>query len=143
MTIQVLGVDGAPFDQTSVEIVGGRFLRAICRLVLSGSYVTAGDTLDLTNAGGTPSAPTTVIPAQVRGLASVDFRPFGKLTSSFSAIGGQYEILTPGGVIPVPIASVNAMKLKLWQGGNSEYAAGAYGADVLADILIAEFVWMR
>jgi len=143
MAITVLGADGNPFDQNSIMAVGDRFIKYICRLVLSGNYVTGGDTLDFTNAGGSPAAPTAVPPAQTRGIVSIDIRPISKLTSSFAAAAGQYEIIAPGGVVPVPLTAVNALKLKLMLDIAVEYAAGAYGADALGDFIQAEIYWLR
>lgn len=143
MAVTVLGADGGPFDQSSIMSIGDRFIKALCRFVLSSNYVTGGDTLDFTNAGGTPAAPNAVPPGQVRGIVAVDVRPFSKLTTSFAAAAGQYEVLAPGGVVPVPLSAVNAMKLKLMVDIASEYAAGAYGADALGDIIMAEVMWLR
>jgi hypothetical protein len=140
--ITVLGLDGNPMDQQSIEASGARFLRCYNRFVLSGNYPTGGDTLDFTNGGGSLAAPV-AIPVNTRGLVSIDLRPFSKLTTSFSAADGQYFILAPLGVIPVPLASVNALKLKLMLDVATEYANGAYGADALGDIIVAECVWAR
>src|ERR1700674_1880764 len=143
MPITVLGVDGAPFDQNSIEIISGRTLRTYNLLKLSGSYPTGGDALDLTNGGGTPAAPSCVPSAQARGLISIDIRPFCKTTSSFSAADGQYFVITPGAVVPVPAAGLSKLLLKLMADVATEYSAGAYGTDVLADIVIAELTWLR
>jgi hypothetical protein len=143
MAVTVLGVDGNAFDQNSVEVPAGRFLRTYITLKLSGNYVTGGDTLDLTNGGGSAASPTAIPSAQVRGLASVDIRPIAKTTSSLSAVGGAYACIAPGGVVPIPNSALNALKLKLFLVTNSEYSAGAYGADALGDIIIAELTWMR
>jgi hypothetical protein len=142
MAITVLGMDGNPFDQQSIEASGARFLRCYNIFKLSGSYATGGDTLDFTNGGGSLASPVAV-PVNTRGLVSIDLRPWAKTTSSFSAADGQYFVLAPGGVIPVPLASINALKLKLMLDVATEYSAGAYGTDALADILIAECVWAR
>src|ERR1700684_1900543 len=125
MTITVLGADGSPFDQNSIETTQ-RFIRMLVRLALSGNYATGGDILDVTNGGGTPAAPTCVPPAQSRGLVEIDLRPISKLTTSFTAINGQYITLVPGGIIPVPFASLNTLKLKLMYDVAVEYTAGAY-----------------
>jgi len=143
MTVTVYGIDGGPFDQNSIGAQGDRFIKTFVRLVLSGNYVTGGDTLDLTNGGGTPAAPTTVPQPQNRGLANIDIRPICKLTTSFSGVGGQYEIIAPGGVVPIPQSALNALKLKLYLISGAEYAAGAYGADALGDLIMAELIWMR
>lgn len=143
MPIQVLGFDGGAFDQNSVEPYAGRFLKSLVRLVFSGSYPTGGDTLDFTNAGGTPSAPSVVPPAQSRGLAAIDIRPHSKIVTGLAAVGGSYNPVIPGGVLPVPNSGVNALKLKIYLVTNAEYTAGAYGADVLGDIVLAELYWAR
>jgi hypothetical protein len=143
MSITVLGADGGPFDQNSIISVGDRFIKAIYRFVLSGNYVTGGDNLDFTNAGGTPAAPNAVPVAQSRGLISIDIRPISKLTTSFAAAAGQYEIIVPGGVLPVALPVANSFKLKLMLDIAFEYAAEAYGADALGDILQAEVHWLR
>jgi hypothetical protein len=143
MSVTVLGGDGGPFDQSSIMAVGDRFIKMLCRFALSGNYVTGGDTLDFTNGGGTPAAPTAVPPAQTRGIVSIDVRPISKLTTSFAAAAGQYEIIVPGGVMPIPLSAVNALKLKLMLDIAVEYAAGAYGADALGDFLQAEVYWLR
>jgi hypothetical protein len=143
MTITVLAADGSPFDQNSIE-TSQRFIRELVRLVFSGNYVTGGDTLDLTNGGGTPAAPTVVPAAQSRGLIELDLRPVSKLVTSFTAIDGQYIPIIAGGVLPIPFTSLaTAIKIKAMLDIGSEYAAGAYGADILGDIVIAELIWAR
>lgn len=143
MSIQVLGIDGGPFDQNSIEVVAGRILRTLCLLKLSGNYPAGGDLLDLTNGGGSAVAPTTVPTAQSRGIACIDVRPIAKTTAALSAIGGTYQPITPGGVIPIVASGFNALKLKLFLVTNAEYTVGAYGADALGDLLIAEITWLR
>ena len=146
MSIQVLGIDGGPFDQNSVEVISGRTLRSYVLLKLSGNYATGGDTLDLTNGGGTAAAPSVIPPAQSRGLVSIDIRPFCKTTASFSAADGQYYVIVPAaaaGITPVPYSALNALKLKLMLDIATEYSAGAYGADALGDELVAELTWAR
>lgn len=142
-TVTLYGVDGNPFDQNSIEAVGARFLRTYVRMALSGNYPTGGDLFDLTNGGGTPAAPTVVPQAQNGGLVSIDFRPFSKLTTSFAAVGGQYEIINAGGIVPIPFSAINALRLQLWLASNAQYANGAYGADALGDVITAELIWKR
>lgn len=144
--ITVLGIDSNPFDQNSVESKGDRFMRSYVLLKLSLNYATGGDTLDLTNGGGTAAAPSVIPPAQARGLVSMDIRPFCKTTTSFSAADGQYYVIVPAaaaGLTPVPISALNALKLKLMVDIGTEYSAGAYGADALGDEIIAELTWAR
>ncbi len=142
MAIQVLGVDGNPFDQNSIEGGPGRTVKTYVLFKFSGSYVTGGDTLDLSNGGGTPAAPNTIPTAQARGLVCLDIRPFAKTTSSFSASNGQYIPITPA--VPINGAALTTLKVKLMTNETTEYSAGAYAAsDVLSDIVIAELTWLR
>ena len=143
MSVQVLGIDSNPFDQNSIEVPQGRFLRTYVVFKLSGNYVSGGDALDLTNGGGTLAAPSVIPQAQVRGLASIDIRPIAKTTAALSAVGGAYACISPGGVVPIPNSALNALKLKLFLVTNAEYSAGAYGSDALGDIVVAELTWMR
>lgn len=143
MSITVLGADGNAFDQNSIEIPAGRTLKTYVLFKLSGNYPAGGDTLDLTNGGGTLAAPSAVPPAQVRGLIGIDVRPIAKSTVALSAIGGSYSPISPGGITPIPISALNALKLKLFLVTNAEYGVGAYGADALADMVLAELTWAR
>jgi hypothetical protein len=135
--------DGAPFDQGGIDPVAGRFLRTFVRLVFSGNYPAGGDTLDFTNGNGANAA-NAIPQAQSGGLIAMDFMPWGTTNAAFSAINGQYKLRTPAAAIgvPVPISQLANLLLKLFLVGG-EYAGGAYGADVLADVCIAECFWMR
>lgn len=143
MSITVYGLDGNAFDQSSIEAVGGRFLRSIMRLVFAGNYVAGGEVMDLTNAGGTAAAPNTV-PPQARGLVSIRLFPISKLNTSLSATFGQYlPVIPAGAVVPLIAANNSLIKCKIYVGAGTEYVAGAYGADVLGDIVQAEAIWAR
>lgn len=141
--ITVLGMDQNPYDQNSLEPCNGRFLRQVVNLKFSGNYVAGGDVLDLTNAGGTPAAPNVVPPAQARGLVAIDIRPLATTNASLSAINGNYICRIPSAVVPVAGANLAALKVKIYVGAGTEYVAGAYGADVLADVVQAELIWAR
>ena len=146
MSIKVLGIDGGPFDQNSVEARGDRFLRAIVLLQLSGSYTTGGDPLDLTNAGGTALAPTTVPQAASRGVSDIDVIARATTNASNLATGGSYIILAPNANAPLKFADLANLKLKIFKdsaGSVAEYPAGAYSADALADIVMLEVVYVR
>lgn len=141
--ITVTGMDGGAVDQNSIIAEGPRFIRQLIRLTPSGSYVAGGDTLDISNAGGTPSAPNAIPPAQSRGLIQVNINPLATTNTALSAVNGNYIVRVPSAVVPLTIAFLATLKLKIYVGAGTEYVAGAYGSDVLADIIQAELIWAR
>lgn len=146
MPIKVVGIDGGPFDQNSVEARGDRFLRAVVLLQFSGVYPAGGDVLDLTNAGGSALLPTTVLPAASRGVADIDVQVRATSNTSNLATGGSYLVVAPNANTPLKFADLSLLKMKIFKdsaGSVAEYPAGAYGADVLADIVSLEVVYAR
>ena len=143
MTIKVLGSDGNPFDQNSIEIVAGRKLRAVYKLVLSGSYVSGGDALDLTNGGGTPSYPNGLPAAQYRGAESVEPLSRGTSATARTSVGGYYTVQAPNADAPLTQADLAALKLRVFSSGGSELAGGAYDATTLADVILLEVIYLR
>jgi hypothetical protein len=146
MTIKVVGLDGNPFDQNSVEARGDRFLREFVLLQLSGNYTTNGDTLDLTNGGGTSAFPNVLPPAASRGLADIDLIVRATTNASLLAVGGGYAIIAPNANTPLKFSDLATLKLKVFKntaGSVAEYPQGAYGADVLADIIMLELPFVR
>lgn len=136
--VTVYGFDGNPFDQRSIQEGVGRFIRTICQIKLTaGSYVAGGLTLDWTNGGGTPSAPSTFPPAAAAVAAGpsraeiANSGPAGGVTAN----GGNY-VLVPG-------TNPTNWKLKIFATAGSEYATGALGSDALTDTIIAELDWAR
>lgn len=136
--VTLLGFDGNPFDQRSVE-GGGRFMRCHLRLKLTGSYTTGGDTLDFSNGGGTPAAPSTVPPAAANNAAvgpdQVNMMDGPTIAGTVSANGGYYVIIK--GTNPTN------WKLKVFATAGSEYGAGAYGTDATTDTPEMEAIWSR
>ena len=147
MSIKVVGFDGNPFDQNSVEARGDRMIRAIVKLALSGNYPTNGDPLDLTNAAGVnPLFPTTLIQAAQRGVVDIDVIVRATTNASVLAAGGSYAIVAPNADAPLTFADLANLKLKIFKntaGSVAEYPNGAYGADALADIVNLEVVYSR
>jgi hypothetical protein len=138
MSVQVLGFDGAPFDQRSILSEGTRFIRTLVRLKLTGNYTTNGDTLDFTNGGGTPAAPTTVPPAQQAnpvGPSRAVLSDGPSVAGSILANGGSY-VLVPG-------TGPTNWLLKIFATAGAQYANGAYGADALTDTPTFELWWPR
>jgi len=138
MSVQVLGFDGNPFDQRSIRAMGDRFIETLVQLKLTGNYATGGDTLDFTNGGGTPAAPTTVPPAQgasAVGPIRADVSDGPSVAGTVLANGGSY-VLIPG-------TNPSNWKLKIFATAGAQYANGAYGADALTDTPILRLTWAR
>ena len=142
MSIQLLGLDGNPFDQNSIWAGGDRFLETVLAVVFSGSYSTGGDSVDFTNGGGTPAVPSTIPPAQSRGAATLDVEAHGP-SGSRSANGGYYTLVAPNNNRPSKFADLQNYKLKIFSGGGTELGAGAYPSDVLTDTVQIKVVWAR
>ena len=137
--ITVLGFDGAPFDQRSIQPGVGRFIRTLCMLKMTGNYTTGGDTLDFSNAGGTPAAPTTV-PAEAD--ASQKVGPSRADVSDGPVVAGTV-LANGGGYILIKGTNPTNWKLKIFATAGTEYANGAYGADALTDTPILSLDWAR
>lgn len=147
MAIKVVGYDGGPFAQYHQDAGGaGRVIRQFLQLILSGNYATNGDTLDLTNAGGVPTAPTTVTPAAGTGVIDIDVLPRSTSPTSLIGAGGDYIVVAPNADAPLKFSDLANLKLKVFKntaGSVQEYPAGAYGADVLADVIIIQVDYAR
>ena len=145
MTATLASFDGGAFGQYAEESEGGRFIRQYLKVVFSGNYPTGGDAIDLTNAGGTPNFPNTVPSAAAYGVADIDVIVRGT-AASLAGVGGGYAIIAPNSNAPLKFADLANLKVKAFKntaGSVAEYPAGAYGADVLADVLILEVVYAR
>src|SRR5580704_6850953 len=111
MSIKVLGYDATPFDQRHEEARGDRFIRQVLLLQFSGNYATGGDALDLTNAGGSPSAPSTVSQATLGRVVDIDIQVRGTATvPSLAAAGGDYVIVAPNQDAPLQPADLSLLK---------------------------------
>ena len=138
MAVQVLGFDGNAFDQRSIRSIGDRFIETLVRLKLTGNYPLGGDTLDFTNGGGTPAAPTTVPPGQGAsnlGPIRADVSDGPSVAGTVLANGGSY-VLIPG-------TGPTNWLLKIFATAGTQYATGAYGADALTDTVILRLTWAR
>lgn len=96
---------------TTVDGSGSNMFYAIATLTFSGNYTAGGDTLDFTQIAD--KLPTTQI-VQV-------------LAESQNGSAGYY--------VTVAGAALNNWKLKAFNGGGTEIAAGAYPASVTSDIV--------
>jgi hypothetical protein len=140
--ITVNGRDGNPFDQNSMDGMQGRYIKTYHRLALSGNYATGGDTLDFTNGGVNPA-----VPPLVRGIEGVALKESAGSAASCVGTGCYFEpIGTPGPVGAAGVTALNAWKLKAFQAGGAEQAAGAYtgfSASPATDTLELEVTWLR
>jgi len=118
--------------------MGDRFIETLAQLKLTGNYTTGGDTLDFTNGGGTPAAPTTVPPAQ--GASAVG--PIRADVSDGPSVAGTI-LANGGGYVLIPGTNPTNWKLKIFATAGAQYANGAYGADALTDTPILRLTWAR
>lgn len=132
-TVVVQGFDGNPFDQKSV-IQWMRFITTLHKLILSGNYITGGDTVDWTN-GGVNSAVPSAQAFQSTGPVRCDINDNAPSGSTVLGKGGNY-ILIPG-------ATISTWKLKIFVTAGTEYTQGAYGADATGDTIIVKSDWGR
>lgn len=133
MAIKILGVDGNPLTTRDIDGTGANFVNTKMLLQFSGSYVSGGDTLDLSTVSGLiPSGSVPVL---------VEATPMGTAAvPSLSAAGGLYQ------VIQAASAALSTYLLKIFAnsaGSTTEYSAGAYGTDVLGDIVILQTTWRK
>jgi len=89
----------------------GKQVYAVGTITASGSYATGGDTLDLSNQSFIPSA------------------QLPKQASIFSQNGQVFSYVFIRG------AALNNSKVKIYQAGGTELAAGAYPAGITGDII--------
>lgn len=131
--ITVLGVDGNPYTTRDVDGTGANYVYTRMKLQFSGNYPTGGDTLDL-------SSVASLIPAgAVPILAKAS--PMGtSAVPSLSAAGGLYQVIQNA----APTLANYLLKIFANSAGSTtEYSAGAYGTDVLGDIVILECTWRK
>ena len=127
MAIAINGSDGTPYTTRDLDASSNNFVTCYAVLTPSGSYVTGGDTVDLTPiASQVPSA--TLVEVDVIGQGNT-------AGTSWTAIGNYYAI--------VQGATLNAWKLQCWVAAGTQLAAGAYPATVTNDKILAKVVWRK
>lgn len=140
--ITVNGRDGNAFDQGSMDSLAGRYIKTYYRLALSGNYATGGDALDFTN-GGVNSA----VPPLARGIEGIVVKEMAGSAASCVGTGCYFEpIGVPGVVGAAGVTALSAWKLKAFQAGGTEQAAGAYtgfSASPATDTIEVEVTWIR
>jgi hypothetical protein len=127
MAIAIVGTDGNTFTTRDIDASSNNFVTCYVILTPSGSYVTGGDTVDLTAVAG-------LVPSGT--LLEVDVIGQGNTAgTSWTAIGNYYAM--------VQGATLAAWKLQMWSGGGVQLAAGAYPATVTNDKILAKLVWRK
>ena len=133
MAIAFQDFGGKAWQTREIDGSGMNFVYTYALLAFSGNYSTGGDTLDFTAiAGLVPSGrvPLTM-DVEVMGTAAVP---------SLAAAGGFYQ------PIVAATAALATYKLKIFAnsaGSVTEYSAGAYGTDVLGDVVILRTTWRK
>ena len=126
MAIAINGSDGNPFTTRDVDGTAANFVFSQHKLTFSGSYSTGGDTLNLS--GIASLIPSGSLPLQV-------FVEGNGTGTNQSAAGGYYVVLTG--------TTLANWLIKIFSGGGTELAAGAYPAAVTADIVTMQICWRK
>jgi hypothetical protein len=128
VALQASDGSGGPVTFRDIDGSANTFVYTLVRLVFSGSYVTGGDTVDLTPLvqAGVPSQPVAPLSAWVEGNGT---------GTSQQAAGGYYAFLTG--------TALNNNKVKIFNAAGGELAAGAYPAAVTSDVVTVECYWRK
>src|SRR5438445_3622581 len=108
MSIAINGADGNPFTTRDVDGTAQNFVFTQHKLTFSGSYVTGGDTLDLS--GVASIIPSGTLPLQVF------IEGNGSAATAQSFIGGYYVAVTG--------SALNNWKVKIFAAAGTELGAG-------------------
>ena len=133
MAIAFQSFGGHTWTTTDIDGTGANFMYSKHLLAFSGNYATGGDTLDFTAVAGLiPSGRVPLgMSIECLGTAAVP---------SLAAAGGFYQ------PIVAAVAALNTYLLKVFKntaGSVAEYNAGAYGTDVLGDVVILSVTWRK
>jgi hypothetical protein len=133
MALSIVGLDGNPFSTRDVNGINANYIYANMLVVPSGNYTTGGDTLNLSTVAG-------IIPSGSVPLL-LFVAPMGTgAVPSLAAAGGLYQVVQAA----VPTLANYLLKIfALSAGALSEYSAGAYGTDVLGDVIVLTTIWRK
>ena len=126
MAIAINGLDGNPMTTRDIDASANNFIYSMSKLAFTGSYATGGDTLDFTSVAGL--VPSGSLPLN----AFIDGNGTG---TQQSAAGGYYVVLAG--------TALNNWKVKIFGGGGTELAAGAYPASVTGDNVTLYVTWRK
>lgn len=133
MSLALLGLDGNPFTTRDIDASANNFVYTSMLVQPSGNYSTGGDTLPLSTIAG-------LIPSAKLPLAMIDSVQGTAAVPSLSAAGGYYQIIQNA------VPSLTNYLLKIYKnsaGSLAEYSAGAYGTDVLGDVIVLQAQWRK
>jgi len=128
MALAINGMDGNPFTTRDIDASSSNVVTTYHVITPSGSYVTGGDTLDLSTISGLIPSSSLPLDVDVNGAGNT-------AGTSHTALGNYYAI--------VQGATLAAYKLQMWTGGGLQLAAGAYPATVTNDRIIAKITWRK
>ena len=128
MSIAVNGTDGNPFTTRDIDASGQNFATTYAVLTPSGSYVTGGDTVDLTPIASLTPSGSLPIEIDVVGQGNT-------AGTSWTAIGNYYAV--------VQGTALNNYKLQCWVAAGTQLAAGAYPATVTNDKILVKVLWRK
>lgn len=146
MTLQVNGFDNTPFvADKHASAAGDRFIKTYLRVTFTGTYVTGGDTLDLSNTNGASTSFPNTIPPAVSSLVGIAVVPRGP-AAGFTGLGGICIVIPTNTDAPITFADALLLKLKLLVSVGTEFAsAGVYTGTtgITGDEIILECTWAR
>lgn len=127
MPIAVLGMDSNPWSPKDMDASSNNVITTYHKLGFTGSYVTGGDTVDL-------SAVAAQVPSGFVPLI-VTYEANGP--SSSSSGGGAYYQFALG-------SALNNNKMKAFAAGGSEQSASSYASlNIATDIVTLTITWRK
>lgn len=128
MPASLVGLDGNPWGQRDMDASGNSIFKTYHLLKFAAADVYAAGGIDITAALNTIKAqvPCGTDPTEIDMVGNG-----GYAASTISGIGGHYSY--------DPVSK----KVSIWQANGTELGAGAVGAAVASDNIIAEISWRK
>lgn len=128
MPISVLGLDGNPWEASrDMDASSNNVITTYHKLSFSGSYVSGGDTVDLTSIAA--QIPTGALPL------IITYEANGPASSASG--GGAYYQFALG-------SALNNNKMKAFAAGGSEQSASSYSSlNITTDIVTLTITWRK
>ena len=128
MSLQINGLDGNLFGFRDEDGSGMNFITTYHVITPSGSYVTGGDTLDITQVSALIPSSSAPVLAEVTGQGNT-------AGTSWTALGNYFAV--------VQGATLATWKLQAWSGGGAQQGAGAYPSTITNDRIVLRLVWRK
>ncbi len=126
MPIAINGLDGNSWSIRDMVANTNNIVFTYHKLTFSGSYATGGDTLDLS--GVAALIPSGVLPLSVQ--------PLGQGSADCQTAEGGYYSVKQG-------TTLKNFLMQVWEPGGTELGAGAYDAEVIADVVLLIICWRK